>query len=365
MAADPEKRDGAAEPQIPTLGTGEKSPEATTSSDEHGTPVSADEEQLDEKPRHSVQEDSHDDMDSNDDDDEDEEDEEHHDPEPEGPEGLNIGFPPDREAGLAAGTGTRTRTRSRSRASSARSRPLSVVPRRKRRGLFAQFALIPEVDRPYDYSRKTKWIITTIVALAAAGGPIGSNIFYRTLRLPVLCCVCVCLPGRDGAPGAGIRLVVVVVWGSLADCCVGVAALSEMATYFDTSETIVNLTVAFYMLSMSIFPLWWYVQAVNLDLAGRVSLTLNRSSFSESLGRRTIYVISFSLFAVFGVLSAISTNIAMLIVFRVLGGGAAASVQAVGAGTISDLWEPVERGRAMGRSSCYSAYGACGTRVTY
>ena len=32
-----------------------------------------------------------------------------------------------------------------------------------------------------------------------------------------------------------------------------------MSTYFHTSETIVNLTVAFYMLSMSIFPLWWYV----------------------------------------------------------------------------------------------------------
>lgn len=33
---------------------------------------------------------------------------------------------------------------------------------------------------------------------------------------------------------------------------------------------------------------------------------------------------------------------------RILGGGAAASVQAVGAGTIADIWEPKERGRAMG-----------------
>ncbi len=38
----------------------------------------------------------------------------------------------------------------------------------------------------------------------------------------------------------------------------------------------------------------------------------------------------------------------MLIVMRVLGGGAAASVQAVGAGTIADIWEVRERGRAMG-----------------
>ena len=38
----------------------------------------------------------------------------------------------------------------------------------------------------------------------------------------------------------------------------------------------------------------------------------------------------------------------MLIVMRVLGGGAAASVQAVGAGTIADIWAVKERGQAMG-----------------
>jgi MFS family permease len=38
----------------------------------------------------------------------------------------------------------------------------------------------------------------------------------------------------------------------------------------------------------------------------------------------------------------------MLIVMRILGGGASASVQAVGAGTIADIWEVRERGKAMG-----------------
>lgn len=102
-----------------------------------------------------------------------------------------------------------------------------------------------------------------------------------------------------------------------------------MADDFNTSHTITNLTVAMYMLAMSIGPLWW-------------------SSFSETLGRRTIYIISFALFVIFSVLSAVSVNIAMLIVMRILGGGASASVQAVGAGTIADIWEPSERGRAMG-----------------
>ena len=83
------------------------------------------------------------------------------------------------------------------------------------------------------------------------------------------------------------------------------------------------------MLSMAIFPLWW-------------------SAFSEAFGRRSIYLISFILFVLFGIVSALSKSIAMLVVMRMLSGGAAASVQAVGAGTIADVWEPKERGRAMG-----------------
>lgn len=95
-----------------------------------------------------------------------------------------------------------------------------------------------------------------------------------------------------------------------------------------TTTTVTNLSISLYMLSMSIFPLWW-------------------SSFSERLGRRTIYLASFSLFVVFNVLCAVSHSISMLIVMRMLSGGASASVQAVGAGTIADLWDSHERGKAM------------------
>lgn len=71
------------------------------------------------------------------------------------------------------------RPRTQSRTSSTRSRPLSIVPRPKRRGLFAQLAILPEVDRPYDYSHKVKWTITSFVAAAGAAAPMGSAIFYR------------------------------------------------------------------------------------------------------------------------------------------------------------------------------------------
>lgn len=88
------------------------------------------------------------------------------------------------------------------------------------------------------------------------------------------------------------------------------------------------MSVALYMLSMSIFPIWW-------------------SAFSEQFGRRSIYLLSFALFIVFSILCAVSTNAPMLIIFRLLAGGASASVQVIGAGTIADIWESHDRGRAM------------------
>ncbi|CZT01784.1 related to dityrosine transporter [Rhynchosporium agropyri] len=175
--------------------------------------------------------------------------------------------------------------KTKSKVSSVRSRAVTIVPRAKRRGLLARFAVIPEVERPYEYKNSTKWFITFQVAIAAAAAPMGSAIL---------------LP-----------------------------ALPELAMDLNTTPKITNLSVALYMLSMSIFPLWW-------------------SSFSETLGRRSIYLTSFVLFTLWNIISAISTSMGMLIVMRVLGGGAAASVQAVGAGTIADIFEVRERGRAMG-----------------
>ncbi|KAI9692167.1 MAG: hypothetical protein M1822_006397 [Bathelium mastoideum] len=159
------------------------------------------------------------------------------------------------------------------------------IPRSKRRGLLAQLALLPEVDDPKNYSRGKKWTITFIISIAAAAAPTGSGIL---------------LP-----------------------------ALSDITKDLHTTPTIANLSVAMYMLALAICPLWW-------------------SSFSETLGRRSIYLVSFATYVLWCVLSAISNSIGMFIVFRMLNGGASASVQAVGAGTIADIWEVRERGRAMG-----------------
>ncbi len=80
---------------------------------------------------------------------------------------------------------------------------------------------------------------------------------------------------------------------------------------------------------MAIVPLWWSVM-------------------SEMYGRRPVYIISFALFIVLNSAAAVSKSIAAFIVTRLLAGGASASVAAVGAGTIADLWAVENRGNAMG-----------------
>ena len=53
------------------------------------------------------------------------------------------------------------------------------VPRSQRRGLFGRFTIVAEVEEPKHYSRRTKWYITFVVALAAVAAPMGSAIIFR------------------------------------------------------------------------------------------------------------------------------------------------------------------------------------------
>ena len=53
------------------------------------------------------------------------------------------------------------------------------VRRSQRRGLFGRFTILAEVEEPKHYSRRTKWYITFVVALAAVAAPMGSAIIFR------------------------------------------------------------------------------------------------------------------------------------------------------------------------------------------
>lgn len=63
--------------------------------------------------------------------------------------------------------------------------PPVKVPSAKRRGLFARFSMLAEVEEPKHYPRKTKWFITFIIALAAIAAPLGSAIILRERHSPL------------------------------------------------------------------------------------------------------------------------------------------------------------------------------------
>lgn len=53
----------------------------------------------------------------------------------------------------------------------------NVIPRSKRRGLFAQLVIgIPEIDDPVQYSPRTKNFIVLIIAIAAIAAPMGYDL---------------------------------------------------------------------------------------------------------------------------------------------------------------------------------------------
>lgn len=175
-------------------------------------------------------------------------------------------------------------TRQQSAVTSASKKSLRV-PRKEKRGLLSSMVVVPEYRDARDYPQKIKYLIVTIIALASVTGPMGTSIM---------------LP-----------------------------AIDDIVDKLHTTNSEVNVSVGVYLLSLGIFPLWW-------------------SSFSERFGRRSVYLVSFVFFVAFSIGTALAPNISALIVLRVLQGGSSASVQAVGAGTIADLFAPHERGKAMG-----------------
>ncbi|KAK6336528.1 hypothetical protein TWF696_002078 [Orbilia brochopaga] len=69
---------------------------------------------------------------------------------------------------------------------------------------------------------------------------------------------------------------------------------------------------------------------------------------SEMFGRKYVYLISFALFLLFTIASGLAPNITALCVFRLIAGSLGAPALAVGAGTISDIWDTHKDGGLAG-----------------
>ncbi|KAI8640320.1 major facilitator superfamily domain-containing protein [Parasitella parasitica] len=144
---------------------------------------------------------------------------------------------------------------------------------------------IHATDDPRQYPQAKKNLIVFIVALSGLYGPISTLIY---------------VPG-----------------------------MLQMAKDLDASIEAINATMSAYIALAGLSPLFW-------------------SSISDAYGRRPVYIISISIGIVASILCASSKNIATLIVFRALQASGASSGQTLGAGSIADVFDVAERGKAFG-----------------
>ena len=98
-----------------------------------------------------------------------------------------------------------------------------------------------------------------------------------------------------------------------------VAAIPDMSKDLQVFPSVVNLSVAIYLVASSIFPLWW-------------------ASLSEMVGRRLVLILSFLLNIPLTFACGMNPNVVFLIALRLLSGSACASGQTVAASVIADVW---------------------------
>ncbi|KAI8980336.1 major facilitator superfamily domain-containing protein [Pilobolus umbonatus] len=105
-------------------------------------------------------------------------------------------------------------------------------------------------------------------------------------------------------------------------------AIVTMKDYFQTTDTIMNISLSIFTFFTAFFPLIW-------------------ATFGDRFGARNIYILSFFIYVVGNICCAVSINPAMFIFFRAFSAIGSSSAMSMGAGTISDIFEPHQRGRAF------------------
>ncbi|KAJ7119035.1 major facilitator superfamily domain-containing protein [Mycena epipterygia] len=107
------------------------------------------------------------------------------------------------------------------------------------------------------------------------------------------------------------------------------SAIPEVASTFNTTGTIINLSNAIYLVFMGLSPCFW-------------------APMSQVYGRRLICLSSAFLFFVCSLGTALSPNLAAFFVFRALTAFQGTSFLIVGASCLGDIYRPTERATAMG-----------------
>ncbi|KAI8097157.1 major facilitator superfamily domain-containing protein [Halteromyces radiatus] len=173
--------------------------------------------------------------------------------------------------------------------SSSSSPPISNIAWWKRLFLQRQSSSRKDLVDPRTFSFRKKTMILAIVATAGAASPLASTIYYP--------------------------------------------ALIDMEKAFNASDTAMNASISIFTFFTAFFPLLW-------------------ASAGDRVGRRKIYLTSFMISVTGSICCALSVNITMLIIFRAFSAIGSSSVMSMGAGTLADIYEAHERGRAFAWYTC-------------
>ncbi|KID96158.1 Major facilitator superfamily transporter, partial [Metarhizium majus ARSEF 297] len=134
------------------------------------------------------------------------------------------------------------------------------------------------------FSRRRKWFIIVTIGVAGLFSGLSSNIYLPSL-----------------------------------------SAIAKRFKDLQVSLGDVSLTITTYLVVQGVSPLFW-------------------GSLSDTLGRRPIYIYSFSVYIVANIVLSLSPNFPVLLVFRGLQAAGSASTVSIGNGVIQDIATPDERG---------------------
>ncbi|PIL25367.1 MFS general substrate transporter [Ganoderma sinense ZZ0214-1] len=104
--------------------------------------------------------------------------------------------------------------------------------------------------------------------------------------------------------------------------------ITQLMEHFHLGQEVGTLTIALFVVGYCVGPLLW-------------------GPLSEQVGRKPVFVVSFTAYALFQVGNALAPNTGALLVFRFLGGTFAAAPLANSGAVIADIWDAETRGKAM------------------
>ncbi|KAF7300252.1 PAN2-PAN3 deadenylation complex subunit PAN3 [Mycena kentingensis (nom. inval.)] len=106
-------------------------------------------------------------------------------------------------------------------------------------------------------------------------------------------------------------------------------AIEDMERSLHATSSQISLSISLFIVVQGTMPLLW-------------------TAVSEIKGRKIVYVCSIAIFAAGSVVVATSKTIALVIAFRTVQAAGSSAVMAIGAATLADIFDPVERGTKMG-----------------